>query len=320
VELYDPGGVQAMTGGLRHVLFPFGGGDEFLTGTLAFIQAARASDDAVVVAVSEPHRRLLRANLTGDDPLVSFVDAAALGRNPGRMIPAWREWISRFVLQGHVVRGIGESVWSGRGESERTELRYHEWLVNLAFATSPAWWLFCPFDTTGQDAETVRAVARCHPLLWRDGAATPGADYVEGPFEFTPLSAPHEPNEALAFTRDELGAVRDLVTRRATELGIGERRLGETLVAVTEVASNSVRHGGGGGMLRMWVNGGALVCDIEDRGVIRDPLVGRLRPTARQVGGRGLWLVHQLSDLVQIRSTPREGTRVRLHFDLPGRS
>ena len=55
----------------------------------------------------------------------------------------------------------------------------------------------------------------------------------------------------------------------------------------------------------------------RDAGYLEDPLAGRTMPTARQVGGRGLWLVHQLCDLVEIRSTPHEGTTIRLHTELP---
>jgi anti-sigma regulatory factor (Ser/Thr protein kinase) len=86
---------------------------------------------------------------------------------------------------------------------------------------------------------------------------------------------------------------------------------------VTEVASNSIRHGGGQGTLRVWVEDGALVCEFRDAGVISDPMVGRVRPAVNQIGGCGLWFVHQLCDLVEIRSGPGEGTRVRLHVDLP---
>jgi anti-sigma regulatory factor (Ser/Thr protein kinase) len=41
--------------------------------------------------------------------------------------------------------------------------------------------------------------------------------------------------------------------------------------------------------------------------------VGRARPTFDQESGRGLWMVNQLCDLVQIRSSPAD-TVVRLHM------
>jgi anti-sigma regulatory factor (Ser/Thr protein kinase) len=44
---------------------------------------------------------------------------------------------------------------------------------------------------------------------------------------------------------------------------------------------------------------------------VADPLAGRLTPAHDQEGGRGLYLVHQLCDLVQLRSSP-SGTTVRV--------
>jgi anti-sigma regulatory factor (Ser/Thr protein kinase) len=71
-------------------------------------------------------------------------------------------------------------------------------------------------------------------------------------------------------------------------------------------------HGGGGGTLRLWSEGDDLLAEVEDQGLIEEPLVGHLRPEISQEGGRGLWLANQLCDLVQIRSGVG-GTRVRLH-------
>jgi anti-sigma regulatory factor (Ser/Thr protein kinase) len=87
---------------------------------------------------------------------------------------------------------------------------------------------------------------------------------------------------------------------------------------VSEVAANSIRYGGGAGSLRYWTQDGALACELRDTGVITDPLAGRVRPPQGQLGGRGLWFVHQLCDLVQIRSAPGRGTRIRLWLDRPG--
>ena len=47
--------------------------------------------------------------------------------------------------------------------------------------------------------------------------------------------------------------------------------------------------------------------------MIVDPLVGRSLPPADEIGGRGLWLVNQLCDLVQMR-WDAGGTVVRVHM------
>ena len=87
----------------------------------------------------------------------------------------------------------------------------------------------------------------------------------------------------------------------------------DLLIAVSEIAGNSVHHGGGGGVLEMWEEGDTVLCDVRDTGTIEPPLAGRERPSGGQVGGYGLWLANQLCDLVQVRSFP-SGSTVRLHL------
>ena len=89
---------------------------------------------------------------------------------------------------------------------------------------------------------------------------------------------------------------------------------------VGEVAANSIRHGGGHGTALLWRTDQSVTCELRDAGVIADPLVGLVRPTAGQIGGRGLWFVNNLCDLVEVRSSPGEGTRVRLSMDLAAAS
>jgi hypothetical protein len=74
-----------------------------------------------------------------------------------------------------------------------------------------------------------------------------------------------------------------------------------------------VRHGGGRGRLCTWVEEGAFLCEVHDTGVIEDPLAGRRRPGIHQSGGRGLWLITQLCDLVQIRRRP-DGQVIRMRL------
>jgi anti-sigma regulatory factor (Ser/Thr protein kinase) len=82
-------------------------------------------------------------------------------------------------------------------------------------------------------------------------------------------------------------------------------------VMTSELATNSVRHGGGAGTLALWSEPGAAVVEVSDAGQIADPLTGRRRPELHQHGGRGIYLVNQLCDLVQLRSSPA-GTTVRI--------
>lgn len=86
----------------------------------------------------------------------------------------------------------------------------------------------------------------------------------------------------------------------------------EFVAAVHEVAANSVRYGGGEGVIRAWHDGEFVICEVSDRGYLDQPLAGRESPALDAEGGRGLWLANEFCDLVQIRSSDA-GTIVRLH-------
>lgn len=128
--------------------------------------------------------------------------------------------------------------------------------------------------------------------------------------------------DGLAYGPGRLVALRRFVRRHARATGLDRGRTHDVLLAVTEVATNSLRHGGGGGTLWVWTEpaadgssgraAGELVCELRDAGHIQDPLAGRYLPSDDFEHGRGLWLVHQLCDLVEMRSD-RSGTTTRLH-------
>ncbi len=82
-----------------------------------------------------------------------------------------------------------------------------------------------------------------------------------------------------------------------------------------ELAANTFRHTDRGGVLAIWATGDELICQVQDSGHITDPLAGRRRPLADGGGGHGLWLVHQVCDLVEFRSD-RGGTTTRMHMRL----
>jgi len=114
------------------------------------------------------------------------------------------------------------------------------------------------------------------------------------------------------FDLERLFLVRKLVDERAGAFGLEPERRRECVLAVSEIATNSLRYGGGSGSLRCWVEDDRFVCEVTDRGQIREPMVGRVRPVPGQVGGHGLWLTNQLADLVQVRSNDAR-TIVRVH-------
>ena len=85
------------------------------------------------------------------------------------------------------------------------------------------------------------------------------------------------------------------------------------MLAVNEIVTNSVRHGGGGGTLQMWDTADAVIGEIDDHGHIDRPLLGREQPKLDQNSGFGLWIANQVCDLVQVRTFPGRSV-VRLHM------
>jgi anti-sigma regulatory factor (Ser/Thr protein kinase) len=120
---------------------------------------------------------------------------------------------------------------------------------------------------------------------------------------------------AYTYTTD-LAAVRAVVYRYAKEAGLPEQRALDLVLAVSEVAANTVRHAQSPGSLKIWYDSDEIVCQVHDEGVIQDPLAGQRKPAMDAMGGHGLWIVHQVCDDVDITSDG-DGTTIRLHMKLP---
>jgi anti-sigma regulatory factor (Ser/Thr protein kinase) len=127
-----------------------------------------------------------------------------------------------------------------------------------------------------------------------------------------------EPTE-VDFTIEHLGALRGIVADTAASTSLDAERTADLVLAVNELATNSICHGGGEGHLRMWREESTLLCEVSDSGQI--PVSAqrshRERPDPDAMSGRGLWLVDQLCDAVQIESSPAVGSSVRVHMRLP---
>jgi anti-sigma regulatory factor (Ser/Thr protein kinase) len=113
-----------------------------------------------------------------------------------------------------------------------------------------------------------------------------------------------------------VACVRDFAASRAQRAGLPPRRVGDLVIAVGELAGNTLTHTSGPGTVTVWVAGSEIVCQVDDSGHITDLLAGRLsRDPVAAGGGRGPWVVQQACDLVQIRTSPA-GTAIRLHMHL----
>jgi len=297
----------------EHSAFFYAGDDAFLEGTTRFIRGGLAEDAAVVVAEPPARLAMLRDALGSDARGVEFLDMMAIGKNPARIIATWHGVVDATAERGRRLRGIGEPAYVGRNSDELVECKLHELLLNRAFDDGPGWRLMCPYDTTGLEDAAVSGAFRTHPVVESVDERQHSADYDADVSDIfgAPLPPPPEAAARLDYTVDDLARVRRTVTAAAREAGVRRAKADDLVVAANELAVNSITHGGGRGRLELWQEPEALLVQFSDAGRVPDPLVGRRKPTMGQEGGRGVYLVNQLCDLVQLRSTPH-GTTVRV--------
>ena len=307
----------AVAGSFTHVALMYETDGEYSTSVGGFLRAGLEAGQPVFAAVPPARLTLLKDAFGGDAGRVEWADMTRIGRNPAWIIPRVAAFLARN--QGRGVRYVGEPIWPSRTSAELREATRHESLINLAFASADAE-ILCPYDTGILDPVVVSDARRTHPLLLSDGCLRASHGYAE-PFQIPAICRaplPPSPHEAMPFIyRTDLSAVRALVFKHARDAGLPDARANDLVLAVSEVAANTLRHTKSHGTLTIWHDNDEVVCEAHDRGVITDPLAGRRRPPADADGGHGLWLVHQVCDLVELRSN-RAGTTIRMHMALHG--
>jgi anti-sigma regulatory factor (Ser/Thr protein kinase) len=254
--------------------------------------------------------------LGGASDQIHMLDMFELGRNPARIIPAVHEMLAR--TDGALLHYVGEPIWPGRSPEEIREATRHEALINLAWPGA-AIRVLCPYDAAVLDAQVLREAEQTHPWVIEgqgDGALS---DNYTGP------AVPHAADQALAeppasatgfpFGVEDLSALRSITRRHGMAAGLSHERTADLVLAVNEIATNSIKHAHSRGLMRIWTTSTQVVCQLEDPGHIVDPLAGRHLPTLSVDGGLGLWMVNQLCDLVQAR-TGSHGTVIRLTMNL----
>jgi anti-sigma regulatory factor (Ser/Thr protein kinase) len=304
--------------GFRHEAFFYADAEEFLAGTVKFVREGLESEEAVLVAMPKPRLELLSDALNGAGERLQFADMEELGRNPARIIPALRDFLEENSGK-RPLRGIGEPAWAGRSPSELDECQRHESLLNLAFDGASAFTLMCPYDTAQLDEKVIEGAKHSHPLIAQSDRVAESDSYASippDPFEGD-LEPPPSDATAFPFTVRQLSEVRQFAAERAQAIGLDFARIDDLVLATNELATNSLQHGEGRATLRIWRLGDAIACQVDNQGRIDEqPLAGRQRPGPEQPRGRGLWLVNQLCDLVQIRSGDSGSVVARLQMSL----
>jgi anti-sigma regulatory factor (Ser/Thr protein kinase) len=241
------------------------------------------------------------------------------GRNPGRIIG---NVLTAFVREhaDRRVRIVGEPIWAGRTDEEYPACAEHEALINVALGDAPAY-IQCPYDTSRLPSSVLTDATRTHPMLaagadrWTSPTYTdPGA--VAASFDITLSPAPSDAEFVVIGPETGARAARGVAHDAGRMHGLDGDRLAEVRLVAQELAVNTLTHSPGRrGLLEVWAADDHLVVQVQDGGRITDQLAGRRPPEPPHVG-HGLFVVHQLADLVRFH---REscGTTVRAYFRLP---
>src|SRR5262249_41711889 len=129
-----------------------------------------------------------------------------------------------------------------------------------------------------------------------------------------PLPAPPADAQVTAY-ETSLRQVRHLVASHGAGLRMDGERITNLVIAAGEITANTLRHTGAGGTFWVWPPRQEINCHVQDQGWTADPRAGRGRRSP-EGSGHGLWVVNQVCDLVEIRTSQAAGTIIRLHMRL----
>lgn len=297
----------------QHEALPYAGRDQFVPSCVSLVRDGFARDERLIILAAGEKLDDLRDELGTEAEDVTFVSTDQHGRNPCRITTMLHSF--QAAGDGRHSLGLNETVFRGRSPAAHAEAQLSDFVLNDPSLSSWALSVVCLFDSAALDADSLRTMHQSHAVVRGEGA---NADYrpeLAATLYAAPLDDPPAAAARLVIDSPELGGMRVFVRTGANAAGVAPERVDDLVLAANEIVTNSLRHGGGHGTMAVWVHGRSLVCEVRDRGFIRDPLAGRFAPPPAATSGRGLWLANHLCDLVQVRSSPA-GTVVRMYVDL----
>jgi anti-sigma regulatory factor (Ser/Thr protein kinase) len=295
-----------------HIGLPYRTADEYLSAALPFLTDGLRAQEPVIVVATTPQREAIRRGLGEKAERCRFEESAGWYDTPARAMTRYLDlWRERRERGAASLRILAEPL-----ATPVTPARIERWTVfensvNAVLASMP-FMMMCSYDVSAPQLD--ESIACSHPYLARDGAISTNDCFVE-PLEFerrhlaTPLPLAASGRQTTAFDIESAWRARDVLRRYAALHGMPPPRIDEVVIAVGEALANAIEHGGGGGTLTIFRSGDELICDITSRaGGVPDAMRGYLLPDASAPRGRGLWIMRQLCDWVELR-----GPTVRVH-------
>lgn len=115
--------------------------------------------------------------------------------------------------------------------------------------------------------------------------------------------------------------LRHSISEICRQAGLSDEPLGHFALAVQELMTNAIRHGGGWGLVRLHRDGNLLTCTVIDfgPGFAGDPATFGALPSGDSKGGRGLFLARRLTTSMLVDSR-RARTVVTVTVEMPNGS
>jgi anti-sigma regulatory factor (Ser/Thr protein kinase) len=298
---------------LVHRALVYGHDDELLEGLAGFARDGVAAGEATMVLAAPARLRALRHELGADAP-VGWVPNPFSAMRVGIAFDDVRRHLDGRAGAGRL-RVAADWELGGRLPSERRGFMRWEAAATALLADRDATLLCCH---AARDPEVAADARATHPEVWCDGGWGTHPSYRPPGEHLRACPAPPPPpGEPMPLDDPwSLAPLRERVAEAGWRAGVDSGVLADFEIAANEVAANALWHARGPRDARVGVVDGALVCEVRDGGPGLDPLVAHMPPRAGSGAGRGLWIVHQLADVVQV-IPENGGTRVRVEVAVP---
>jgi anti-sigma regulatory factor (Ser/Thr protein kinase) len=301
--------------------------DDLVTALTTELRHSAHTCDQVLLVVSDHARALLTEPLRDLECDQQWADPAAFYQRLGFAYEGFRRYLAEQATQGRRVHVVAEPELAGDSASDPRPGRYDAYLAYEAVCNdtyapygSP---VTCIWDSRRHPARLLDGVRATHRHLLTPSGRQPSprfqpADaFLTGAHHLPMPPAPqHTDHDRTVTGVAELSGLRATLSAWAHEHRFAAEPADDLLVAVVEVVSNGLRHAVTPVRIRAWHQHDTLIVQCDDAAGLPVPATaGYHRPGATDAapGGRGLWLVRQLADVVLVDSVPGR-TSVRLHF------
>lgn len=305
--------------GFEHTAVCHRSSAELVDALVPFVAAGLGDGDRVFVNLVPAGSAPLRAALGSDAARVRWTDSSTWQAHPARRLRAIHELVEVEAGAGRM-RFVGQCPFDAGDPELVTEWERFDAVLNRALAGVPVD-MVCAYDAAALAPDVVGRAPLTHPRLGPlgggggEGANTAYLEPEEYLAQHRVALPPVPPGAARVRGRVKPAEARALVRAFIRpDAALPRARVEDLVVAASEIVTNAWNVGASAIDVACWHAAGEIGLQVDDDGPgVDDPLLGYRRPDEGAPGGRGLWIVRQLADLVQIERTGhRTSVRVRI--------